>query len=139
MDANSRDENRTLRAGLIGYGLAGSVFHAPLIAAADGLALDTVVTASPERQQQARDEHPGVRIAASADELWARAGELDLIVIASPNRTHVPLAHPPPRPARRPRPRGGVPGVREKAAGRDRRRGRGAGRARRDLRAAAEC
>src|SRR3954465_9789435 len=92
MDANSRDENRTLRAGLIGYGLAGSVFHAPLIAAADGLVLDTVVTASPERQQQARDEHPGVRIAASADELWARAGELDLIVIAPPTRPHVPLA-----------------------------------------------
>ncbi|EFL25761.1 oxidoreductase family, NAD-binding Rossmann fold domain protein [Streptomyces himastatinicus ATCC 53653] len=96
MDANSRDDSSrdtgTLRAGLIGYGLAGSVFHAPLIAAADGLALDTVVTASPERQQQVRDEHPGVRIAASADELWARAGELDLIVIASPNRTHVPLA-----------------------------------------------
>lgn len=96
MDANSRDDSSrdtgTLRAGLIGYGLAGSVFHAPLIAAADGLTLDTVVTASPERQQQVRDEHPGVRIAASADELWARAGELDLIVIASPNRTHVPLA-----------------------------------------------
>lgn len=28
----------------------------------------------------------------TADELWARAGELDLVVLASPNRTHVPLA-----------------------------------------------
>ncbi|MER5292161.1 Gfo/Idh/MocA family oxidoreductase [Streptomyces pharetrae] len=81
-----------LRVGLIGYGLAGSVFHAPLIATTEGLALDTVVTANPERQEQARTEHPGVRIAATPDELFDRAGELDLIVIASPNKTHVPLA-----------------------------------------------
>ncbi|MFJ9727015.1 Gfo/Idh/MocA family oxidoreductase [Streptomyces sp. NPDC101209] len=77
--------------GLIGYGLAGSVFHAPLIAATEGLVLDTVVTSNPERQEQARAEHAGVRVAATADELFARAAELDLIVVASPNRTHVPL------------------------------------------------
>ncbi|MGW2934709.1 Gfo/Idh/MocA family oxidoreductase [Streptomyces sp. NPDC001156] len=81
-----------LRVGLVGYGLAGSVFHAPLIAATEGLVLDTVVTSNPERQEQARAEHPGVRIAATADELWPRAGELDLIVVASPNKTHVPIA-----------------------------------------------
>ncbi|MHC5902538.1 Gfo/Idh/MocA family oxidoreductase [Streptomyces sp. S6] len=81
-----------LRVGLVGYGLAGSVFHAPLIAATKGLALDTVVTSNPERQAQASAEHPGVRIAATPDELFARAGELDLVVIASPNKTHVPLA-----------------------------------------------
>ncbi|MFG2022922.1 Gfo/Idh/MocA family oxidoreductase [Streptomyces sp. NPDC048825] len=80
------------RVGLIGYGLAGSVFHAPLIAATEGLALDTIVTANPERQQQARTEFPDVRIATAPDELWARADDLDLIVIASPNKTHVPLA-----------------------------------------------
>ncbi|MFC9928670.1 Gfo/Idh/MocA family oxidoreductase [Streptomyces sp. NPDC127190] len=81
-----------LRVGLIGYGLAGSVFHAPLIAATAGLTLDTVVTSSPERQQQARAEFPDVTLAAGADELFDRAAELDLVVIASPNRTHVPLA-----------------------------------------------
>lgn len=81
-----------LRVGLVGYGLAGSVFHAPLIAATEGLALDTVVTSNEERREQARAEFPDVRFAASPDELWARADELDLIVIASPNKTHVPLA-----------------------------------------------
>ncbi|MCW6006672.1 Gfo/Idh/MocA family oxidoreductase [Micromonospora sp. CPCC 205371] len=82
----------SLRAGLIGYGLAGSVFHAPLIAATEGLTLDTVVTSNPERQGQARAEHPGIRIAATPDELFDRVDDLDLIVIASPNKTHVPLA-----------------------------------------------
>ncbi|MFI1762145.1 Gfo/Idh/MocA family oxidoreductase [Streptomyces sp. NPDC020800] len=81
-----------LRVGLIGYGLAGSVFHAPLIAATEGLVLDTVVTSHSERQEQARSEFPDVRVAAAPDELFARADELDLIVVASPNRTHVPLA-----------------------------------------------
>ncbi|GGZ22810.1 Gfo/Idh/MocA family oxidoreductase [Streptomyces poonensis] len=81
-----------LRVALVGYGLAGSVFHAPLIAATEGLVLDTVVTSSPERREQARAEFPDVTFADSPDQLWERAGELDLVVIASPNKTHVPLA-----------------------------------------------
>ncbi|AJP02174.1 oxidoreductase [Streptomyces cyaneogriseus subsp. noncyanogenus] len=81
-----------LRVGLVGYGLAGSVFHAPLIAATEGLTLDTVVTSNPERQQQARAEFGSVRIASGPDELFGRAAALDLVVIASPNKTHVPLA-----------------------------------------------
>ncbi|MCX4664078.1 Gfo/Idh/MocA family oxidoreductase [Streptomyces uncialis] len=84
--------NSPLRVALIGYGTAGSVFHAPLIAAADGLVLDTVVTANPERQERVRATYPGVRIADGTDELWSRTGELGLVVVASPNRTHVPLA-----------------------------------------------
>ncbi|MFE3162738.1 Gfo/Idh/MocA family oxidoreductase [Streptomyces sp. NPDC059224] len=81
-----------LRVGLVGYGLAGSVFHAPLIAATEGLALDTVVTSNPERQAQAKAEFPEVRTVAAPDELFDRADGLDLVVIASPNKTHVPLA-----------------------------------------------
>ncbi|MFE6687967.1 Gfo/Idh/MocA family oxidoreductase [Streptomyces sp. NPDC057743] len=95
-EARTATASRTapLRVGLIGYGLAGSVFHAPLIAATDGLRLDTVSTRSPERQAQARAEHPQVRTVATAEEVLARAadGALDLIVLASPNKTHVPLA-----------------------------------------------
>jgi scyllo-inositol 2-dehydrogenase (NADP+) len=82
----------SLRVGLVGYGLAGSVFHAPLIAATEGLVLDTVVTSNPERQEQARAEFPDVRVVATPDGLFDRAAELDLVVVASPNRTHVPLA-----------------------------------------------
>ncbi|MFD5324234.1 Gfo/Idh/MocA family oxidoreductase [Streptomyces sp. NPDC127092] len=81
-----------LRVGLVGYGLAGSVFHAPLIAASPDLVLDTVSTGNPERAAQARAEHPGVRVVGTPDELIARAAELDLVVVASPNKTHVPVA-----------------------------------------------
>ena len=81
-----------LRVGLLGYGLAGSVFHAPLVAATDGLVLDTVVTGDPERQKQVRAAYPDATTVATADELLARADRLDLAVVATPNRTHVPLA-----------------------------------------------
>ncbi|MFE5535023.1 Gfo/Idh/MocA family oxidoreductase [Streptomyces sp. NPDC056492] len=84
--------NSALRVGLIGYGLAGSVFHAPLVSATDGLVLDTVVTSDAGRQAQAREAYPDVRIVDTAQELWDLTPALDLVVIASPNKTHVPLA-----------------------------------------------
>ncbi|MFD4428504.1 Gfo/Idh/MocA family oxidoreductase [Nocardia sp. NPDC058497] len=77
---------------VVGYGLAGSVFHAPLIAADPRLRVAAVVTSSPERAEQARAEHPGVRVWPGAEELFAEADDIDLAVIATPNRSHAPLA-----------------------------------------------
>ena len=77
---------------IVGYGLAGSVFHAPLIAANPDLELVSVVTANPERTAQAKAAHPGVRIHPSVEELWSDAGAHDLVVVAAPNRAHVPVA-----------------------------------------------
>jgi len=90
--ASASASGAPLRVALVGYGLAGSVFHAPLIAATEGLVLDTVVTSNEERRAEARAAYPDLRFAASPDELWERADELDLVVIASPNKTHVALA-----------------------------------------------
>ena len=80
------------RVGLIGYGTAGAHFHAPLIAVVPGMRLVLVVTGDPARRAQAQREHPGVVVLESAERLWERAHDVDLVVIASPNRTHVPLA-----------------------------------------------
>jgi predicted dehydrogenase len=77
-----------MRVAIIGYGLAGSVFHAPLVAATEGLEVATIVTSNPERQEQARRDHPEARIVASADEAW----DADLVVVATPNHTHAALA-----------------------------------------------
>jgi predicted dehydrogenase len=80
------------RVALIGYGLAGEAFHAPLIAAEPGLELAAVVTRDPKRRAAAAARHPGVELLQAADEIWARAGAFDLAVVASPNATHVALA-----------------------------------------------
>ncbi|MFD9124622.1 Gfo/Idh/MocA family oxidoreductase [Kitasatospora sp. NPDC059571] len=80
------------RVGLIGYGLAGSAFHAPLIATTPGLQLAAVVTANPDRRDRLRRTHPGAEPLDTPEQLLERADDLDLVVVASPNRTHVPLA-----------------------------------------------
>jgi scyllo-inositol 2-dehydrogenase (NADP+) len=81
-----------LRAAVIGYGLAGATFHAPLIAAAEGLSIATVVTSDRGRREQALRDNPGARVLPSVDELWQCAGEHDLVVIAAANDAHAPLA-----------------------------------------------
>jgi predicted dehydrogenase len=77
---------------IIGYGLAGRVFHAPLIAATPGLRVAAIVTSNPERRQQAQSDHPDARLFDTPEELWARAGELEAAVIATANDSHAPLA-----------------------------------------------
>jgi scyllo-inositol 2-dehydrogenase (NADP+) len=79
------------RVALIGYGLGGAAFHAPYVAATEGLRLSAIVTGSFERRAQAEREHPGTALFSSADEVWSGAGEFDLVVVATANVTHVPL------------------------------------------------
>ena len=67
-----------IKVGLVGYGLAGAVFHEPLLSASDEFELTGVLTS--------RNHPMGV---ASIDELLRRS---DLVVVASPNATHFPLA-----------------------------------------------
>jgi scyllo-inositol 2-dehydrogenase (NADP+) len=81
-----------IRTAVVGYGLAGAVFHGPLIAATDGLELTAVVTGNPQRAQAATDRYPGLRVVSSVPELLASPQEYDLVVVASPNSSHVPVA-----------------------------------------------
>ena len=57
-----------------------------------GLELSSIVTSNPERVADARGRHPHISIVPAPEALLADAGEHDLAVIASPNRTHFPLA-----------------------------------------------
>ena len=84
--------SQAIRVGLVGYGLGGAAFHAPLIGTTPGLHLDAIVTGNPERQAAAARNHPDARILSKADQLFTGDRRVDVVVIASPNRTHVPLA-----------------------------------------------
>lgn len=81
-----------IRVALIGFGLGGSSFHAPLIAATPGMKLATVVTSNEARASQARRDHPGVHVASTVQWLWDHAGDHDLVVVTTPNRVHATLA-----------------------------------------------
>ena len=80
-----------IRVALIGYGLAGAVFHGPLISSTPGMSLATIVTGDPERRARASSDHPDAQLLAGVDALWQRAADHDLVVVATPNRSHVPL------------------------------------------------
>lgn len=90
--AQSDTEKADLRVALVGYGLAGSVFHAPLISCTQGMRLSAIVCRDPARRESARIDHPDAELLDSPAQLWQRNGEFDLAVIASPNSTHAPLA-----------------------------------------------
>ena len=77
---------------MIGYGLAGSVFHAPLIASTAGLVVSTVVTGNPQRQAEARRAHPDSQVVSDPAEVFEHAAEHDFVVVAAPNDVHLDLA-----------------------------------------------
>jgi predicted dehydrogenase len=81
-----------IRVGLIGYGLGGEVFHAPLVAADPDLRLVTIVTGDPGRRTRASARYPDARIVENADALLADAEAHDLVIVCTPNVAHVPLA-----------------------------------------------
>lgn len=81
-----------IRVLLFGYGLAGRVFHAPLISSVGAMSLDAIVTGDAEREAQARAAVAGAMIIATSDAALELAGDFDLAVIAGANVTHLPLA-----------------------------------------------
>jgi scyllo-inositol 2-dehydrogenase (NADP+) len=81
----------SLRVAIIGYGLAGAVFHAPLIASTPGMKVAAIVTSNTERQERAHRDYPAAAILNSAGQIWRDPSLYDLVVVATPNRSHLPL------------------------------------------------
>ncbi|TAV90181.1 oxidoreductase [Rhizobium leguminosarum] len=75
-----------INVGLIGFGLAGSVFHAPLISSERRMKLSAIATSRslPPEFATAKTVRDPYELVASKD--------VDLVVIATPNEAHVPLA-----------------------------------------------
>lgn len=83
---------RPLRVGLVGWGSASQVFHAPLISSTPGLELVGVVCRRLEVGQAARAAlGEAVQVHAEPQALFER-GDIDLVVIPTPNDSHHPLA-----------------------------------------------
>jgi predicted dehydrogenase len=79
---------QAVRVGLIGFGYASKTFHAPLLSATGDFRIEVISSRHPAEVAAAV---PGAAV--WADPLAvATHGEVDLIVIASPNDTHAPLA-----------------------------------------------
>lgn len=83
--------SRTLRAGVVGYGLGGRVFHVPVLRAA-GIEVSHVVTRDPGRAAEAREAVPGVEVVTSLEALLAEPGRPDLVVLTTPSGLHAEQA-----------------------------------------------
>jgi predicted dehydrogenase len=77
-----------IRVGLVGFGMAGRVFHAPLISSVEGLELAAVVERS---SNKAAERYPGVTTYRSLEAMLADPS-LDLFVVATPSGTHFQVA-----------------------------------------------
>ena len=77
-----------VRVALVGYGFAGQTFHAPLIRSVPGLHLAVVVSSNPDR---VRKDIPDATVEPTLERALVR-DDIDLVVVATPNQTHVPFA-----------------------------------------------
>jgi len=76
------------RVALIGFGFAGRVFHAPLISATPGLELAVVGSSQSDTVESI---YPDAEVVPDPEAAVAVRG-VDLVVIATPNDSHAPLA-----------------------------------------------
>ncbi len=81
-----------VRVAVVGFGLGGQVFHAPLVEAVPEMRLVSIVTSDPERAGVARTRYPRARVLPDVETLIGAARDHDLVVVATPNRFHVPIA-----------------------------------------------
>jgi scyllo-inositol 2-dehydrogenase (NADP+) len=77
-----------IQVGLIGWGVAGRVFHAPVIEQVEGLRLSTIVHRSADA---GASSYRAARVVRSVDDLLAD-DRIRLVVIATPNTSHAGLA-----------------------------------------------
>ena len=76
-----------IRTAIAGFGLSGKIFQAPFIHADPNYELKKVYERKTER---AKEEYPDVQIVRSFEELLT--DDIDLVIISTPNDTHVPFA-----------------------------------------------
>lgn len=77
-----------IRVGLVGFGFVSKTFHIPLLRETDGYEITAVSSSHPEDVVQVL---PNVDVVDDPHEL-ATHPDIDLVVVASPNETHAPLA-----------------------------------------------
>ncbi len=85
-----RPASAPIRTAVVGFGVSGKVFHAPLIAADPAYSLDAIVTADPARAAEAARLYPEAKTVPTAEE--ALALDLDLVVLGTPPSSHFALA-----------------------------------------------
>lgn len=80
-----------IKVGLIGFGMAGRVFHAPLIDHVEGLQLSSIRETKKDNIEIIKERYPQAKIVDSSEAIF-NGLDIDLIVIAVPNKYHYEIA-----------------------------------------------
>lgn len=82
---------KTLNVGLIGFGLSGRIFHAPIITSTGGFSLYKIMVRNPEKLENTRKLYPDAEVVHTFEDV-IEDPEVDLVVIALPNVLHYDMA-----------------------------------------------
>ena len=82
---------KIINVGLLGYGMAGQVFHAPIINCISGFKIKSIRTTNPYWSKKAIDRYPKVEIVTKSD-IIIEDPKIDLVIIVTPNEFHYLLA-----------------------------------------------
>lgn len=83
--------DKIIKVGLIGFGVGGQIFHAPVLTTVKGLQLVKIRAAKPEQVSVAKAKYPQAEIVSTSEEIF-NDESIDLVVITTPNTAHHPLA-----------------------------------------------
>lgn len=78
---------KTIRTGIIGFGLSGRVFHAPFIDVVEGFELSKISTSNLSRVKQAEERYPQAAVVPDGNGI-VNDPEIDLVIVTSPNTQH---------------------------------------------------
>ncbi|MDO5523861.1 MAG: Gfo/Idh/MocA family oxidoreductase, partial [Bacteroidia bacterium] len=76
-----------IRAGVIGYGLSGRVFHAPFVDVVHGYELSKISTANPDRIEMINKRYPSTAVVPDGQDI-INDPDIDLVIVTSPNTDH---------------------------------------------------
>lgn len=85
------DEQKTIRYAIVGYGSAARTIHLPLLAFEPRMKLRAIVARKAETRAEAANQHTGVALYASVEEMLAD-GDVDLVIVTTPHESHAAIS-----------------------------------------------
>lgn len=83
--------DKVIKVGLIGFGVGGQIFHAPVLTMIRGLELAKIRAAKKDQVHTAKTKYPQAEIVGTSEEIF-NDKSIDLVVITTPNTSHYSLA-----------------------------------------------
>ncbi|MEH0158629.1 Gfo/Idh/MocA family oxidoreductase [Limibacter armeniacum] len=82
---------KRINVAIVGFGLGGKVFHAPILSSLEEFSITKIMTSNPQHTAFAQVHYPNAEVVTSYDSILEDQN-IELVVIATPNHLHFSLA-----------------------------------------------